>query len=462
MKKFTLMVAAALVSLGAAAQTVQSLVPAGMKASFQQKMEMKNVGLSPYNMKTLAVDPAQQAQNAALLNELRENANHKNLPKLTAAALMKQGGVQKADAVVQYGFYNGYRFSNLIGGSASFYMWEGKYTVDGSEIQLDPYGFDYMKGEILKGNNEYSSKGADSISFKSGQVVAKDKSGNEYAIYMGSVGVNADQSAYVLNRSNDPIGGYYFPESGEIYIPYFFALFPVNGTEFLDGTAIGGLDMLNANKILEAAYLAKVTALTSPSESYPDGEIIEEDSCVAVNFGNSLAISGMSYQDPSSFLNVVVSEDGASAAVENNQYVTTFGINESKGGGSLEIYEAAFTPSGDRFQFYQNGFGMFFGEGENGALVLESDGSSYLCEPGFSDNKDYDGYLYGVYTAMVVEISQTTVIEAGIDGVTENKGDVVATEYFDMLGRKADKSHGLVVKKMRYADGSVKSVKVVK
>ena len=461
MKKFTLMVAAALVSMGAAAQTVQSLVPAELKASFQQQMEMKNVGLSPYNMKTLAVDPAQQAQNAALLNMLRENANHKNLPKLTAAALMKQGGVQKADAVDQYGYYSGYRFSNLLGGSAPFYMWGGFYTVDGSEIQLDPYGFDYMKGEILKGNNSFSSMGADSISFKSGQVVAKDKSGNEYAIYMGSVGENADQT-YVLNRSNDPIGGYYFPESGEIYIPYFFALFPVNGTEFLDGTAIGGLDMLNANKILEAAYLSKVTALTSPSKSYPEGEIIEEDSCVAVSFGNSLAISGMSYQDPSSFLNVVVSEDGASAAVENYQYVTTFGLNESVGGGSLEIYEAAFTPSGDRFQYYQNGFGMFIGQDENDNLILESDGSSYLCELGFSDNEEYDGYLYGVYTAMVVEITPVTLIEAGIDGVTENKGDVVATEYFDMLGRKADKAHGLVVKKMRYADGSVKSVKVVK
>ena len=461
MKKFTLMVAAALVSMGAAAQTVQSLVPAELKASFQQQMEMKNVGLSPYNMKTLAVDPAQQAQNAAILNMLRENANHKNLPKLTAAALMKQGGVQKADAVDQYGYYSGYRFSNLLGGSAPFYMWGGFYTVDGSEIQLDPYGFDYMKGEILKGNNSFSSMGADSISFKSGQVVAKDKSGNEYAIYMGSVGENADQT-YVLNRSNDPIGGYYFPESGEIYIPYFFALFPVNGTEFLDGTAIGGLDMLNANKILEAAYLSKVTALTSPSKSYPEGEIIEEDSCVAVSFGNSLAISGMSYQDPSSFLNVVVSEDGASAAVENYQYVTTFGLNESVGGGSLEIYEAAFTPSGDRFQYYQNGFGMFIGQDENDNLILESDGSSYLCELGFSDNEEYDGYLYGVYTAMVVEITPVTLIEAGIDGVTENKGDVVATEYFDMLGRKADKAHGLVVKKMRYADGSVKSVKVVK
>lgn len=461
MKKFTLMVAAALVSMGAAAQTVQSLVPAELKASFQQQMEMKNVGLSPYNMKTLAVDPAQQAQNAAILNMLRENANHKNLPKLTAAALMKQGGVQKADAVDQYGYYSGYRFSNLLGGSAPFYMWGGFYTVDGSEIQLDPYGFDYMKGEILKGNNSFSSMGADSISFKSGQVVAKDKSGNEYAIYMGSVGENADQT-YVLNRSNDPIGGYYFPESGEIYIPYFFALFPVNGTEFLDGTAIGGLDMLNANKILEAAYLSKVTALTSPSKSYPEGEIIEEDSCVAVSFGNSLAISGMSYQDPSSFLNVVVSEDGASAAVENYQYVTTFGLNESVGGGSLEIYEAAFTPSGDRFQYYQNGFGMFIGQDENDNIILESDGSSYLCELGFSDNEEYDGYLYGVYTAMVVEITPVTLIEAGIDGVTENKGDVVATEYFDMLGRKADKAHGLVVKKVRYADGSVKSVKVVK
>lgn len=461
MKKFTLMVAAALVSLGAAAQTVQSLVPAGMKASFQQKMEMKNVGLSPYNMKMLATDPAQQAQQAALMNELRENANHKNLSMPSVAALMKQSGVQKADAVDQYGYYSGYRFSNLIGGSASFYMWGGYYTINGSEIQLDPYGFDYMKGEILKTNNSMSTYGADSISFKSGQVVAKDKSGTEYAVYLGSVSENADQS-FVLNRSNDPIGGYYFPESGEIYIPYFFALFPVNGTEFLDGTALGGIDMLNANTIVEAAYLTNVTALTSPSEDNPDGEIIQEDSCVAVNFGKSLAISGMSYNDPSTFLNVDVSDDGVSAAVENFQYVSTFGINESKGGGALEIYEAAFTPSGDRFQFYQNGFGMFFGEGDNGSLVLESDNSSYLCELGYSDNKDFNGYLYGVYTAMVVEITQTTLIEAGIEGVKEHKGDVVATEYFDMLGRKADKAHGLVVKKVRYADGSVKSVKVVK
>ena len=105
---------------------------------------------------------------------------------------------------------------------------------------------------------------------------------------------------------------------------------------------------------------------------------------------------------------------------------------------------------------------MFIGQDENDNLVLESDGSSYLFEFGFSDNKGYNGYIYGGYTAVIAEISTVSIIEAGIDGVTENKGDVVATEYFDMLGRKADKAHGLVVKKMRYADGSVKSVKVVK
>ena len=371
---------------------------------------------------------------------------------------MKQGAVQKADAVDQYGFYNGYRFSNL-GGVAPFYMWGGLYTAEGSEIQLDPYDYDYMKGEILKVSNEYSDDGADSISFKSGQVVAEDNSGNEYAIYRAELVQNADQTL-VLNRSDEPIGGYYFPESGEIFIPYFFALFPVNGTEFLYGTAIGYLDMLNANMIREASYLTKVTA-SRPSKNYPDGEIIEEDSCVTVDFGYSLAISGMSYMDPSAFLNVAVSNDRTSAAVENYQYVNTFGFKESAGGGYFEIYDAAYTPYGEDLQYYESGFGMFIGQDENDNIILESDGSSYLCEVGLSDNENAVG-LWSIYTAVIAEVSTVSIIEAGIDGVTEHKGDVVATEYFDMLGRKADKAHGLVVKKMRYADGSVKSVKVVK
>ncbi|WP_290150086.1 hypothetical protein [Muribaculum intestinale] len=51
---------------------------------------------------------------------------------------------------------------------------------------------------------------------------------------------------------------------------------------------------------------------------------------------------------------------------------------------------------------------------------------------------------------------------SGIGDVVAD-GEAVATEYFDLQGRKlAGEAHGVVIKKMTMADGSVKAVKVVK
>lgn len=455
MKKFTLMVAAALVSLGAAAQTVQSLVPAELKASFQHQVEMKNVGLSPYNMKTLAVDPAQKDHDAALLNEMRANANHKNLQMPSPAALMKQGGVFKADAVDQYGFFTAQRFSKIMMGTAPVYLNGAFYTVSDSEIQLDPYGLDYFKGEIVKGSNYFSAYGADSITFQTGQVIGRDDAGNQYAVYACAPSGNS-QEGYVLKRSSAAtFGGYYFPESNQILIYDYFAIFPVNGTDYLDGSAFGFVNLLDQQDILNSALLTKVTAA-----SYYDNEVVELDSCVTVFLDqNFMCISGLSYQlRESAFLGVDLNEDFSLASVENWQFVGAYNMpQEAYGGGYLEWYEVAIDEAGNIASF-----DFFVDETESGGLLLTNDGLASLMDFGVSiENEELTGN-WGRYKDMEIEITPVTLIEAGIDGVTENKGDVVATEYFDMLGRKADKSHGLVVKKMRYADGSVKSVKVVK
>ena len=51
---------------------------------------------------------------------------------------------------------------------------------------------------------------------------------------------------------------------------------------------------------------------------------------------------------------------------------------------------------------------------------------------------------------------------SGIGDVVAD-GEAVATEYFDLQGRKlAGETNGVVIKKMTMTDGSVKAVKVVK
>lgn len=71
------------------------------------------------------------------------------------------------------------------------------------------------------------------------------------------------------------------------------------------------------------------------------------------------------------------------------------------------------------------------------------------------------GWVKASYKGHEVTFNLTET--SGIEDVVANDGEAVATEYFDLQGRKvAGEAKGIMIKKMTMADGSVKAVKVVK
>ena len=196
---------------------------------------------------------------------------------------------------------------------------------------------------------------------------------------------------------------------------------------------------------------------------HDEGQVETEDSALVAIDDEYMYITNLSYFGGDRFLAVSYDVETMSAALENGQYLNTFSISEAYGGGSIELYNCAYTPIDEKyFSPYQSGYGFFMeNDPATDNLILTGDGLSYACEVGFSDNKDYNG-ISNLYTEINVTVT-TERIFSGIDGVKDNASKVVATEYFDAMGRKTTaNAKGLVVKKERMANGLVKSTKFLK
>lgn len=80
----------------------------------------------------------------------------------------------------------------------------------------------------------------------------------------------------------------------------------------------------------------------------------------------------------------------------------------------------------------------------------------------FDKNEKGENVVY-IYDDCAVDPTFKGTGTSGIGSVTAEEGEVVATEYFDLSGRRINGAqNGVSVKVMKYADGTSKAVKVIK
>ena len=459
MKKFTLLMAAAFVSIAGSAQIAKKcseFKSMTLQNKFQQTLP------SQYNMKYLTADFDKQQADQKLMQEMRDNRQNPLKP-FNIKEAYQQSKVSKApsDENWDLALHSGVIFGEIAEGFSPYTFNQGIYQKDGNDLYVDFYfGLQPVKGTISKVDNMLSSYGADSITFVNGQIVGAKKSGVQYGLYLADISKKADQTGLVVskNTTDATFGGYYFPENGELFLPGIaVGVYPVQGTELLTTSCYGDIDLMPAQPILENMYLAQIEKVDD------EGQVETEDSALVAIDDEYMYITDLSWFGGSKFLMLSYDVETMSAALENYQYLDTRSILEAKGGGSIEFYNCAYTPVDEKhFSPYQSGYGFFIeNDPATDNLILTGDGLSYACEVGFSDNKDYNG-IFNLYTEINVTVTSERIF-SGIDGVKDNASKVVATEYFDAMGRKTTaNAKGLVVKKERMANGLVKSTKFLK
>lgn len=459
MKKFTLLMAAAFVSIAGSAQIAKKcseFKSMTLQNKFQQTLPIQ------YNMKYLTADFDKQQADQKLMQEMRDNRQNPLKP-FNIKEAYQQSKVSKApsDENWDLALHSGVIFGEIAEGFSPYTFNQGIYQKDGNDLYVDFYfGLQPVKGTISKVDNLLSSYGADSITFVNGQIVGATQSGVQYGLYLADISKKADQTGLVVskNTTDATFGGYYFPENGELYLPGIaVGVYPVQGTELYATTCYGDIDLMPAQPILENMYLAQIEKVDD------EGQVETEDSALVAIDDEYMYITDLSWFGGSKFLMLSYDVETMSAALENYQYLDTRSISEAKGGGSLELYNCAYTPIDEKyFSPYQSGYGFFIeNDPATDNLILTGDGLSYACEVGFSDNKDYNG-IFNLYTEINVTVTSERIF-SGIDGVKDNASKVVATEYFDAMGRKTTaNAKGLVVKKERMANGLVKSTKFLK
>ncbi len=95
---------------------------------------------------------------------------------------------------------------------------------------------------------------------------------------------------------------------------------------------------------------------------------------------------------------------------------------------------------------------------------LEGEARSYVIQFALTDGATAGGCEVAVEYKGIKNVYRVNPELSGIEGVVDNGVETVASEYYDLQGRKLynEPANGLFIRKDIKADGSVKSVKVVK
>lgn len=462
MKKFTLILAAALVSLGATAQTVQqraeirkALNPKSFSA--QQKNIQQSLLVSPDEVKKAKLETAKILKSA---------------PKHDAMIKKAQVATQAAERSVYRTYYTAQPLLDNWGDYALSNMRDGYAVVSSDSVYLlVDNNSTVFSGKRIAENRFteiYGDEvGIDSIAFS---VEGNTWEGTDGKIYnLSLVDINYDQNAGAYNISRltgKTFGAYYFRDTKEIVCPDLaYALFEGNLSTPVAYTTTAYQYHYCADTLDAATYKAKVSH-DYVSSSTGQHIALGSDTARFVFAGSEMYVKGASLANPDAWLRVdySLSEDQTEvigAYMQYNQYVGSGQIELNDGTSPFcDIVFFPLLPTG-RLTSTLN---MFLDVMDDGTVELSSDGTSYYSE--IFGSQEFDGV--GLYAAIrgeggtVITISNDLV--SGIKGVNaQAAAGNTSVEYFDLQGRKVDASaKGLVVKRVRSANGVVTSTKILK
>lgn len=463
MKKITILLAAAFVSLNGVAQISSKMPDFGVKAKYSELFSQKKMMNLP-----VAIDKKAYQANKALLGELK--------------AATKKAAAENYTEITS--LYDAYMFLPYAGVSATVPLYVGSLVEDGNDLYVAYMG-GYFKGTRISGPNSISQSLSatlgeavvvDSVSFESNQLVMEDN-GEKYYVRATDITGSPEIGWTPVLSSRTTIGGYYFPDTHEFYLPEWVALYTEDDNEPVDFTIMADLDFLPMDNFMNE-YEAKVTRFGTYTEIDENGQEIEHeytlvnDTATAIlsDYG-LLYVRGIDDLDPTARYRLSWTFDknnkiiGANLA--NNQYVNTFVLEfKDESLNILDIYTAALLgPDPDGYyDIDTKGFNFMRTSDDNAdVLCLESDMMNLYGTLGYGINRDTHnpaGSIISLLNQIKIEVSSTPT---AIKGVKDNVGEVYSKEYFDISGRKvgAD-AKGLVIEKTRYANGKTVSRKVLK
>lgn len=422
MKKFTLILAAAMIAVSGMAQPFAKIHhnPGVLKLKKEMKAKAVRSG-----KKTIAMQEAVQ----------KKNLNFKALK-------------EKADVELDKAYFDADVYTFAYGGYLESYMNEGAYLLDGDKVYVQPWtSLDAIEGKVVQGKNIFSDKyKADSIEINNDVVVGElQVSETETAeVSFAKVGFDDDSNPV---KEDGVIGGWVFDNGDGTYDMIIKDCIGL----FVDDELIASFHLsyfVPADVFDGNMHKATISGMSGETLGEPNEEYENADGAAALANGG-IYVRGISrsFPDAWTFLKCEFDEEGylnadAVASLGENQYL---GTRILKNGTIVDVITSSLD---DKYYFAKAV--EFFIDDEN--LVLESTGDYiyfeyyFASQPLDSEDEDSDQGFWDYLSSPKIVISKDLL---AIKGITDNVKSQTAgsKQAYNLAGQKVGNNYkGIVIK----------------
>ena len=373
-----------------------------------------------------------------------------------------------------------YMYDEYYGGFLMCNMFSAFAKISDGKVLFSLFGLEPVEGVIESGDNWMSTQieeRIDSITFNTDKIIAHgEESGKDFVMGFSDFSFDEEDNLVMTRSTSKTLGAYYSAEdnvlifNGDIVV----GIYELDPTVNDPVLAVSYLELIPystiAPQLLKGTYTAKDHQFKT--ETGETTAYIEPWANEAGELRYDFYISGFAY-DPSAWLCLSQSNDGLTAGLDPFQYIVTSGfwIDETKTDSfEATIINLGLTETDDGLDYsYADtdnmGMMFFFVTEDENSITLESDGDSFYADYGIADpdHRNQTGTYWLLYDLNLTITNERAISDEELAVKSVGSDKVASAEYFDMQGRRVSANHkGVTLMKTRMADGSVISRKLVR